>query len=59
MDGNVIENYRVNSYYALTEWVKHINKAIKYAKFWENVEKKYSNVKAYLKTLEQSSTKIT
>lgn len=59
VDGNVKECYRVNSYYALTEWVTHINKAIKYAKFWENVEKKYSNVKAYLKTLEQSSSKIT
>ena len=59
VDGNVKENYRVHSYYALREWVTHINKAIQYAKYWENVKKKYSNVNAYLKTLKPTPSQIT
>lgn len=56
--GDTKEHYRVRSLAACNEWVNRINEAVEYAKYWENVSKKYSNVKSYLKKLKHTKLVI-
>ena len=55
---NTTHSYRFDSLKTCNAWLEEINKSIIYSKFWINLEKKYSDIQAFLCTIKQDIYEI-
>ena len=55
---NTTHSYRFDSIKAYNTWLDEINKSLVYSKFWMNLEKKYSDIQAFLCTIKQDIYEI-